>query len=91
MFRAAVFERVAEAAASSLISHQIPSLRLTWPPCHCAILHTAVFERVAEAIAPADPKNSNIQAVHDKVVKNLNIARWVLIGFIFFEICKCGG
>lgn len=88
MFRSAVY---VEAIVSSLNSYQIPCLCLTWPPCRCAILHTAVFERVAEAIAPADPTNSNIQAVHDKVIKNLNIARWVLIGFIFFEICECGG
>lgn len=44
------------------------------------------FDRVANAIEPSDPTNPNIQARHDKVAKNLNIARWLMIGFIFFEL-----
>jgi hypothetical protein len=48
-----------------------------------------LFDRVTEAIAPAAPAGSAQETSHSNLAKNLNIMRWISLGFIFFEILTC--
>ncbi|GAX75087.1 hypothetical protein CEUSTIGMA_g2531.t1 [Chlamydomonas eustigma] len=48
-----------------------------------------LFDRVTEAIAPTGTAGSTQEISHNNVSRNLNIMRWVSIGFIFFEILTC--
>lgn len=45
-----------------------------------------IFDKVVQQIAPSSKTDSTIQAKHDSVSKQLNIARWIALGFIFIEI-----
>ena len=45
-----------------------------------------IFNKVVESIAPSSKTDSTAQSLHESVSKQLNIARWIALGFIFIEI-----
>ena len=45
-----------------------------------------LFDSVVQQIAPSSKTDSAAQELHNTVSKQLNIARWIAVGFIFIEI-----
>lgn len=45
-----------------------------------------LFNSVVQNIAPSSTTDSTAETLHNNVAKQLNIARWIAVGFIFIEI-----
>lgn len=45
-----------------------------------------IFDKVVKAIAPPSKTNADAQKLNDMVSEHINIARWVLVGFVFIEL-----